>query len=60
MSSAVTTIHIFTVDLEDWIQGLTSTNSQPDRWASYKARVEANTDQLLALLTSSSGRVSGN
>lgn len=40
----------FTIDLEDWFQGLTSTNSRPERWPDYEARLEANTDCLLALL----------
>ncbi len=40
----------FTVDLEDWFQGLTSTNRQADEWHRHEARVEANTDRLLALL----------
>jgi polysaccharide deacetylase family protein (PEP-CTERM system associated) len=40
----------FTVDLEDWFQGLTSTSARPERWDGYEPRVEANTDRLLALL----------
>lgn len=40
----------FTVDLEDWFQGLTSTNRQPEQWPVYEARVEENTERLLALL----------
>jgi polysaccharide deacetylase family protein (PEP-CTERM system associated) len=40
----------FTIDLEDWFQGLTSTNARPDEWDSYEARLEANTERLLALL----------
>jgi polysaccharide deacetylase family protein (PEP-CTERM system associated) len=43
-------VNAFTIDLEDWFQGLTSTNPQPERWDSYEARVEANTLRLLALL----------
>ena len=46
----MTITNSFTVDLEDWFQGLTSTNKHPDRWGSLEARVEANTDRLLALL----------
>lgn len=46
----MTIVNAFTVDLEDWFQGLTSTNSQPDKWDSFEARLEANTDGLLALL----------
>ena len=40
----------FTVDLEEWYQGLTSTNPQVDRWPALESRVVAATDQLLALL----------
>ena len=40
----------FTVDLEDWFQGLTSTNRQPERWPSYEARLETTTARLLRLL----------
>jgi polysaccharide deacetylase family protein (PEP-CTERM system associated) len=46
----VTIVNAFTVDLEDWFQGLTSTNSQPDKWDSFEARLKANADGLLALL----------
>jgi polysaccharide deacetylase family protein (PEP-CTERM system associated) len=42
--------HAFTVDLEEWFQGLTSTNRQPSRWSEFESRVEAATDRLLALL----------
>lgn len=40
----------FTVDLEEWYQGLTSTNATPERWPALESRVEPATDQLLALL----------
>ncbi len=40
----------FTVDLEDWFQGLTSTNPQIDRWPSLESRVVQATQQLLAIL----------
>ena len=40
----------FTVDLEDWFQGLTSTNPYPEKWAGYEARLADNTERLLALL----------
>ncbi len=43
-------INAFTVDLEDWFQGLTSTNSQPEKWDSYESRLELNADRLLMLL----------
>ena len=44
------TLNAFTVDLEDWFQGLTSTNRYPEKWASYEARLEGNTERLLRLL----------
>ena len=31
----------FTVDLEEWFQGLTSTNAQPGRWPDLESRVVA-------------------
>ena len=37
----------FTVDLEDWFQGLTSTNPQVDRWPSFESRVVPATRKLL-------------
>ncbi len=40
----------FTVDLEDWFQGLTSTNRQPERWPALESRLEENAQRLLALL----------
>ncbi|MDQ3248979.1 MAG: DUF3473 domain-containing protein [Chloroflexota bacterium] len=42
--------NIFTVDLEDWFQGLTSTNPQIDRWPQLESRVVAATHHLLAVL----------
>lgn len=42
--------HFFTVDLEDWYQGLTSTNPQIYRWDEFESRVVPNTHRLLALL----------
>jgi polysaccharide deacetylase family protein (PEP-CTERM system associated) len=50
MASSAKVINAFTVDLEDWFQGLTSTNAQPENWGAYEARLEGNTDRLLALL----------
>jgi polysaccharide deacetylase family protein (PEP-CTERM system associated) len=44
------TANAFTVDLEDWFQGLTSTNVQPERWDHFEARLEQSTRGLLALL----------
>lgn len=40
----------FTVDLEEWFQGLTSTNRQVARWPALESRVVEATDTLLALL----------
>lgn len=44
------TLNAFSVDLEDWFQGLTSTNTQTDRWPELESRVVAATKTLLALL----------
>jgi polysaccharide deacetylase family protein (PEP-CTERM system associated) len=46
----VTVINAFTVDLEDWFQGLTSTNVHPENWGNLEARLELNTNRLLGLL----------
>src|SRR5215472_17122512 len=43
---------VFTVDLEDWFQGLTSTNPRVDQWPTYESRVVPATQSLLALLDS--------
>lgn len=43
-------VNAFTVDLEDWFQGLTSTNACPEEWHRYESRIEANTKRLLCLL----------
>lgn len=43
-------VNAFTIDLEDWFQGLTSTNPYPEKWGSFEARLEGNTARLLALL----------
>jgi polysaccharide deacetylase family protein (PEP-CTERM system associated) len=40
----------FTVDLEEWFQGLTSTNSQVERWDDFESRVEYATSLLLDIL----------
>ncbi|GIV77339.1 MAG: polysaccharide deacetylase [Litorilinea sp.] len=42
----------FTVDLEEWFQGLTSTNRQVERWPHLESRVVGATRQLLRLLRS--------
>lgn len=43
-------INAFTVDLEDWFQGLTSTNPLVERWPAYESRVVPATRKLLKLL----------
>jgi polysaccharide deacetylase family protein (PEP-CTERM system associated) len=43
-------LNAFTVDLEDWFQGLTSTNRRVDLWPMLESRVEAATDCLLGIL----------
>lgn len=43
-------VNAFSVDLEDWFQGLTSTNIEPDKWPTYESRIETNTIRLLTLL----------
>jgi polysaccharide deacetylase family protein (PEP-CTERM system associated) len=40
----------FTVDLEEWFQGLTSTNRQPARWETLESRVVYATHLLLDIL----------
>lgn len=40
----------FTVDVEDWYHGLTSTNRQPHLWPRLESRVVGNTERLLELL----------
>lgn len=44
--------HAFTVDLEEWFQGLTSTNRDVARWPLLESRVVAVTRQLLGILAS--------
>jgi polysaccharide deacetylase family protein (PEP-CTERM system associated) len=41
---------VFTVDLEEWFQGLTSTNPQVGRWPEFESRVECATLRLLEML----------
>jgi polysaccharide deacetylase family protein (PEP-CTERM system associated) len=43
-------LNAFTVDLEEWFQGLTSTNSQVGRWESFESRVVPATQFLLRVL----------
>jgi len=42
-------INAFTVDLEDWYQGLTSTSTQITRWPEFEDRVVESTHRLLNL-----------
>ena len=42
--------NVFTIDLEDWFHGLTSTNRQPEIWPGLESRVVQNTLRLLELL----------
>lgn len=50
MSDDKQPLNAFSVDLEDWFQGLTSTNKQPDLWPELESRVVEATGDLLALL----------
>jgi polysaccharide deacetylase family protein (PEP-CTERM system associated) len=43
-------LNAFTVDLEEWFQGLTSTNRQPERWEGFESRVVYATHLLLDIL----------
>jgi polysaccharide deacetylase family protein (PEP-CTERM system associated) len=45
-----TALNAFTVDLEEWFQGLTSTNPLVDQWPSFESRVVPATRRLLAIL----------
>ena len=44
-------LNAFTVDLEEWFQGLTSTNPLVDQWPAFESRVVQATQRLLALLS---------
>ncbi len=44
-------LNAFTVDLEDWFQGLTSTNPLVGQWSTFESRVEAATQHLLSVLS---------
>jgi polysaccharide deacetylase family protein (PEP-CTERM system associated) len=46
----------FTVDWEDWYQGLTSTSRRYDQWDGYESRLERNTGKMLDLLSEYSVR----
>lgn len=52
MAGATGQMNAFTVDLEDWFQGLTSTNPQVDKWSSFESRVVKATKSLLDILRS--------
>jgi polysaccharide deacetylase family protein (PEP-CTERM system associated) len=43
-------VNAFTVDFEEWFQGLTSTNPRIEQWDSYEARLEGACERVLALL----------
>jgi polysaccharide deacetylase family protein (PEP-CTERM system associated) len=43
-------VNAFSVDLEDWFQGLTSTNPQVEEWPSFESRVIPATQMLLDIL----------
>lgn len=43
-------LNTFTVDLEEWFQGLTSTNRQVERWDTFESRVVPATHLLLDIL----------
>lgn len=51
MASKPAPPNAFTVDLEEWFQGLTSTNPCVERWPQLESRVVAATERLLALLS---------
>ena len=48
--SPYTPRNAFTVDLEDWFQGLTSTNPQVGKWPTLESRVVPATRKLLSIL----------
>jgi polysaccharide deacetylase family protein (PEP-CTERM system associated) len=52
MTGKMNGMNAFTVDLEDWFQGLTSTNPQIDKWGSFESRVVPATQSLLKMLRS--------
>jgi len=50
ITKASTPLNAFTVDLEDWFQGLTSTNPQVNKWPLFESRVVLATLHLLEIL----------
>lgn len=45
-------VNAFTIDLEDWYQGLTSTSRRVDQWRDFEDRVVGNTERILEILES--------
>lgn len=43
-------VNAFTVDLEEWYQGLTATNPLIERWPTFESRVVPATERLLGIL----------
>jgi polysaccharide deacetylase family protein (PEP-CTERM system associated) len=50
MNDSKKMLNAFSVDLEDWFQGLTSTNKQTDLWPELESRVSGATRALLKIL----------
>lgn len=50
MNDGTQPLNAFSVDLEDWYQGLTSTNKQTGRWPELESRVVEATGVLLSIL----------
>ncbi len=50
MAGHTSVLNAFTVDLEDWFQGLTSTNPLVEQWPQMESRVVTATHKLLAIL----------
>jgi polysaccharide deacetylase family protein (PEP-CTERM system associated) len=48
--TSISVANAFSVDLEDWFQGLTSTNPLVDEWPRFESRVVPATQKLLAIL----------
>jgi polysaccharide deacetylase family protein (PEP-CTERM system associated) len=50
VTNAGSPLNAFTIDLEDWFQGLTSTNPQVNQWPAFESRVVPATLHLLEIL----------
>ena len=50
MCRSMPIINAFTVDLEEWFQGLTSTNPHVNLWPTFESRIEFAAEILLTLL----------